>query len=96
MKTPIGFDEIRNSFKNGDIYSATNDELQAAVGSLANTIIQNEAVRHEAIIMADAIHSILLRHLLDQQEERNQKAQFWFMVLAVAGVLSSIVQVLVA
>src|ERR1051325_10827106 len=90
------FNAVRAAFRDGDINSAANAELQKAIGVLANTGIPNDNVRHEAIIMAEAIHSILLRRLLDHQEKRNQKAQFWFMVLAVAGLLSAVVQIVVA
>jgi hypothetical protein len=90
------FDGIRRAFKDGTIHSAKNDALQTAVATLANTMILNDHVKHEAIIMNDAIHGILLRRLLDGQEERNKKAQFWFMVLAIAGVLAAVAQVVVA
>lgn len=96
MPVVADFDGIRRSFNDGSIHAATNDELQTAVATLANTMIRNDHVRHEAIIMNDAIHGILLRRLLDAQEARNQKAQFWFMVLAVAGVVAAIAQVVVA
>ena len=96
MNQRVDFDGIRVAFQNGEIHSATSDELEGAVAALANTRILNDSVRHEATIMADAIHSILLRRLLDTQERRNQKAQFWFLVLAGAGVLSALVQILIA
>lgn len=96
MNQPIDFDSVRRSFQDRSIDSASNAELQTAVGALANTMIQNDAVRHEAIIMADAIHSILLRRMLDEQERRNHKTQFWFMVLALVGVIAAISQIVVA
>lgn len=90
------FDGIRTAFRDGTINSATNEELQSAIGGLANKAIMNDNVRQQAGIMADGMHSILLRRLLDGQEKRNQKAQLWFMVLAVAGVLAAVAQVVVA
>jgi len=96
MNTPIDFEVVRLAFRDGSINAATDEELQRAIGSLANTRIMNDSVQHEAIVMADAIHSILLRRLLDTQEERNQKSQRWFMILAIAGVIAAIVQVVMA
>lgn len=96
MKPLVDFNSVREAFKGGEIHSATNGELETAVGTLANSGIRNENVRHEAIIMADAVHSILLRRLLDEQERRNQRTQFWFMILAAAGVASAIVQIFIA
>ena len=96
MKLLIDFNSVREAFRGGEIHSATNAELETAVGALANKAIPNENVRHEAIIMADAIHSILLRRLLDEQERRNQRTQFWFIVLAVAGLASAIVQIVLS
>jgi hypothetical protein len=96
MKSPITFDVLRGAFANGEINSATKDELWNAIGVLANREIPNEWVRHEALIMSEGIHNILLCKLLDEQERRNNRIQFWFIVLAVASVLSGIAQVLVA
>jgi hypothetical protein len=93
MEQPIRFDSVRDAFESGEIRSATSEELEATVAALANTRIVNDSVRHEAIIMADAIHSILLRRLLDEQERRSQKAQVYFLLLAGAGVLSAVVQI---
>lgn len=93
MEQPISFDIVREAFRKGEIRSATSEELEAAVAAIRNTTIRNDSVRHEAIIMADAIHSILLRRLLDEQERRNRKAQFYFLLLAGAGVLSAVVQI---
>lgn len=90
------FDKIRRAFADGTIHSASDAELRSAIGALANKAIQNETVRQQAGIMADGIHSIMLHRILDSQENRNQKAQFWFMVLAFAGVLAAVAQVVVA
>jgi len=96
MKQPVDFDSLRAAFRSGEIRCATSEELEGAVGSLANNRIVNDSVRHEAINMAEAIHSILLRRLLDEQERRNQKAQRYFLLLAGAGVFSAIVQICLA
>lgn len=93
MSNFVDFNSVRNAIRNRSIHSATNAELESAVGVLANTGIPNENVRHEAIVMADAIHSILLRRLLDEQERRNRKTQFWFMVLAMAALVSAVIQI---
>lgn len=90
------FDGVRKAFADGTIHSARDEDLRSAIGVLANRGIHNENVRQQAGIMAEGIHSIMLHRLLDGQEKRNQKAQFWFMVLAVAGVLAAVAQVVVA
>ena len=92
----IDFNDVRAAFQDKQIHSATKAELETAVGTLANKGIPNENVRHEAIIMANGIQSILLCQLLDEQEKRNQKTQFWFMFLAVSALASAIVQIVLA
>ena len=96
MKPIDDFGTLREAFKDGSIESATTDELQKAVGFLTNTAIQNDSIKHIAVIMSDGIHNIMLRRILDEQEKRNNKAQFWFMVLSLAGVIAAIVQVCLA
>lgn len=96
MKPLNSFDNLRASFQDGTINSATDDDLHKAVGVLANTMILNDHVRQQACIMAEGIHSILLHRLLALQERRNSKAQFWFMVLALAGVITATAQIVVA
>ena len=96
MEQPARFETVRAKFQDGSIRSATVEELEASVSGLATTSIQNDSVRHEALVMADAIHSILLRRLLDEQEKRNAKTQRWFMVLAIGSLISSGVQIVLA
>lgn len=93
MEHPVSFDSLRQAFRDQSIDSATNADLQTAVGILANSTILNDAVRHEAIVMASAVQSILLRRLLDEQERRNRKTQFWFMVLALSSILVGVAQI---
>lgn len=96
MTKLIDFETTRSAFRTGEIYSWSNDDLESGTRGLANETIQNDYVRHQAIIMADAIHNILLNRLLDAQEQRNSKTQFWFMVVACAALLSAIAQIVVA
>ncbi|MDR3578945.1 MAG: hypothetical protein P4L44_03165 [Oryzomonas sp.] len=96
MDKPIDFDTTRNGFNSGEIFTWPNANLERASRGLATTPIINDNIKHQAIIMADAIHTILLNRLLDGQEERNKKTQFWFMVVACAALISSIAQIVVA
>lgn len=63
---------------------------------LVDTFIDNERVRHQALVMADAINSILLRRLLQAQAAENEKSQVWFKRLTGLAVLVAFLQLVVA
>jgi hypothetical protein len=92
---PLSFEKVREFFRSGELWEKTPSELTHCLRALASGAEENPYIRHHHIIIASAIHGILLERLLILQEKRNQKAQFWFMVLAIAGVCAAISQLVV-
>jgi len=96
MKPLTDFSSLRDAFQDGSIFSSNVAELQKSIAILTESRITNDNIRHIAGVMSDTLHNLLIQHILDEQEKRNKKAQFWFMVLAIGGLIAAIIQVLVA
>jgi hypothetical protein len=95
MNEPIGFHDVQRMFETGEIYDASAADLRRCVSRLANAAIRNENVRHQAIVMTNALNAILLERLLQEQERRNKVTERWFMILAIGALVASVVQILV-
>ncbi len=94
MEKVISFEDTRIAFEKGTIFDFKNDELLRSLRGLSVKSIANDSVRHQAIIMAHSIQSILLRRLLDEQEKRNSKTTFWFMVLAIGSLSATVISLI--
>jgi len=90
------YDELKSKFCDGTIFNAPDDDLMRAIQGLSSTAEQNEDIRHHYVVMPHAIRSIQLRRLLYELEQRNNRMQRWFMILAFSAVAAAAVQVVVA
>ena len=93
---PISFEKVREFFRSGELWKKTPSELTRCLRGLAAEAEENPYIRHHYVIIASAINGIFLERILNEQEKRNRKAQWWFMVLALAGVTAAISQIIVA
>ena len=84
---------MERAFASGEIWTRPEEDLRAFLDHLNEEGITNERVQHRAIIRALTINHIQMQRILEAQEKSNRITQFWFMVLAVGGLLVSIVGV---
>jgi hypothetical protein len=93
---PISFEKVRGFFRSGELWKKEPDELNRCLRGLAIEAEPNEAIQHHHVIISAAIQNILLHRLLQEQERRNKNITFWFMVLAIVSLISSITQIIVS
>ena len=80
------------AFQDGSFEFADNDSLQQYLISLSNQNIPNSSVQHRDIIRGLTINHILLQKHITKLDAKNSKLQCWVMLLAVAALVSTIVQ----
>lgn len=92
----IDFHATKAEFASGAIYLLTRAQLRKRVAMLVNLPIDNERLRHQALIMADAIHSTLLDKLIQDQDVQNDKSQKAIERLTVLAIVVAVLQLVVA
>jgi hypothetical protein len=81
------------AFESGDIWDSPEDDMREFLSILNKQGIPNERVQHRAIIRALTINHIQMQRILAAQDKSNRITQFWFMVLAVGGLIASVVAI---
>ena len=79
--------EIQTAFENGSVFDADDQTLLGYLQSLCSEDVPNEDVRHRELLRGITIHYIQTARLIASLEARNNKTQFWFMVLAIGSIV---------
>ena len=87
------YPSVEDAFREGTISGKSPEELRAYLLALANQPIPNDSVRHRDIIRGLTVNHLLLQHHIDSLNQQNSRTQRWVIALAVAALLSSIVQI---
>ena len=87
------YDRMNSAFQDGTFESSDSATLQGYLVSLANQSIVNSQIQHRDIIRGLTINHILLQRHIEGLNKQNTKTQRWVIALAVAALLSSVVQI---
>lgn len=85
--TTRAISDLQVSFQKDEIWDASEMQLRDHLRTLNNVKITNPNVQHRAVIQALTINHIQMTRVIAELESRNNKTQFWFLVLA-AGSLA--------
>lgn len=77
-------------FEKGEIFSATDEELDNALKELSTGHVSNDMVRHREIIRGITINTIKSQRHIDRIEARNQKLTYIIIVLTIVSIILSI------
>jgi len=86
------YQPVEDAFRDGSIEDQSNESLSSFLIALSNEIITNESVRHRDIIRGLTINHIILKRHIDSLNKQNTKTQRLVIVLAVAALISTVVQ----
>ena len=87
------YESADKAFRIGKVLSDDNETLLSHLSGLSNLTNINTGTQHRDIIRGITINHILLQRHIDNLNKQNSKTQRWVMVLAVAALISSIVQI---
>lgn len=87
------FDAASKAFDENSLDACDNETLQKHLISLANEPVPNTAVQHRNIIRGITINHILLQRHIDRLNKQNTKTERWVIALAIAALISSVVQI---
>ena len=87
------YQPVEDAFRDGKINEQSNENLSSFLIALSNEYLPNENVRHRDIIRGLTINHILLQRHIEGLNKQNSKTQRWVMALAVAALISSVVQI---
>ena len=65
-------DKLNEVFKNGEIFNASNDDLNQYLQHLSSNHVPNEAVRHREMNRCQVINTIKTFRLIDNLQQQNQ------------------------
>lgn len=77
--------EMQSAFENDAIWNAKNEDLKKYLRVLNSNKVTNPNVQHRTVIQALTINHIQMSRLIAELENRNNKTQFWFLVVAVGS-----------
>jgi len=87
------YESAHQSFRSGSVLYENNETLLKHLSGLANQNNINEGTQHRDIIRGITINHILLQRHIDGLNKQNAKTEKWVIALAVAALISSIVQI---
>jgi hypothetical protein len=93
MKQIASFQEVNTAFVNGSFATKTDAELISYLAVLAREPSYNQNLQHLAIIRAQTINDLLMQRHIEKLDKQSAKTQRWFMVLAVASLFASLVDI---
>lgn len=93
MTDYAGIDAAAKAFDDNSLQSCDNETLQKHLIALANELVPNVNVQQRNIIRGITINHILLQRHIDSLEKRSAKIQCWVIALAVASLISSVLQI---
>ena len=79
--------DIMTAFEEGSVFGADEQTLQTYLKSLCTEDVPNEGVRHRELLRGFTINYIQIARLIALLEARNNKTQFWFMILAIGSIV---------
>ena len=85
--------EVNKAFDSGNAFSATPEKLVYYLKSLAIEDVPNTTVQHRQIIRAMVINHLQLIRLIEDLDRRNTKVTITLILIAVASLVASGVQV---
>ena len=94
MRTLENYEAAHSAFRSGEVLTQDNEKLIAHLYGLSNQNNINEGTQHRDIIRGITINHILLQRHIDGLNKQNTKIQRWVIALAVAALISSVVQIL--
>jgi len=77
-------------FEDGDVFGASDAELDNALKELSTGYVPNDMVRHREIIRGITINTIKSQRHIDRIEARNQKLTYIIIVLTSVSIILSI------
>ena len=86
-------DKLNVTFESGAVFNAPEDELLEHLKTLCTGNIPNDTIRYRETIRGLTINHIQIRRLIDRLDHQNQKITKWFIILAVASLVSSVIQI---
>lgn len=87
------YEAADKSFRSGSVLSDDNEKLIAHLYGLSNQNNTNSGTQHRDMIRGITINHILLQRHIDSLNKQNAKTQKWVIALAVAALISSVVQI---
>ncbi len=87
-------DEISAVFRDASILTVDEETLQKYLMSLASEYVPNEGVQHREIIRALTINHIQMQRHIDNLNKKNTTLQILVIVLAIASLIGTAVQIL--
>lgn len=93
MKQIASFQEVNTAFVNRSFATKTDAELKSYLTVLAREPSYNQNLQHLAIIRAQSINDLLLQRHIEKLDKQSAKTQRWFMVLAVASLFASLIDI---
>src|SRR5258708_5419437 len=85
--------EVNKAFDSGSVFSATPEKLVDYLKSLAIEDVPNTTVQHRQIIRAMVINHLQLVRLIQDLDRRNTYVAITLIVIAIASLVASGVQV---
>jgi len=70
-ENPIEFEQVREMFRTGELWQKDIPMLNRCLRGLAIRAEENPYIRHHHIIIAQAIHGIMLERLISKIDQRN-------------------------
>ena len=93
----IAYDNLKvtmdNHFATGEILKVPEETLQKYLWSLCSEGIDNERVRHRAIVRALTINHIQMQKHIDKLNKQNNRLQWLVAILAAASLTTGGIQV---
>jgi hypothetical protein len=87
------YENMDSAFQKGIFINADDETLLKYLTSLSNQNIVNSQLHHRDIIRGLTINHLILQRHIDKLNKQNAKTELWVIALAVAALISSIVQI---
>jgi hypothetical protein len=87
------YEATDKAFRSGTVLNESNEKLLTYLHGLSNQNNTNSGTQHRDIIRGITINHILLQRHIDSLNKQDSKTQKLVIVLAVAALLSSVVQI---
>ena len=88
--------DITTMFESGKIFDVNDNALLQVLNQICTEGIPNETVRHRAIIRGITVNHILMKRHIDSLNKINRKTQLLLIILTVALLATSSIQILPA
>ena len=87
------YETADQAFRTKAVLTQDNETLLSHLHGLANQNNTNSGTQHRDIIRGLTINSILMQRHIDALNKQNAKTEKWVIALAVAALISSVVQI---